>query len=70
MTSIEQVATFGTMWVVLTVSHNLADHIFGQTDHQAAGRIHHQPRQRRRGARNHGPHPRQPYPSVNQISMK
>ncbi|WP_405852235.1 hypothetical protein OG361_05885 [Streptomyces sp. NBC_00090] len=38
MTSIEQVATlatFGSVWAVLAVGHNLADHVFGQTDHQA-----------------------------------
>lgn len=37
--SIEQVATlatFGSIWAILAVSHNLADHIFGQTDRQAA----------------------------------
>lgn len=37
--SIEQVtalATFATVWAVLSVGHNLADHVFGQTDHQAA----------------------------------
>lgn len=41
MTSIDQVATlatFGAVWAVLAVSHNLADHIFGQTDRQAAGK--------------------------------
>lgn len=39
MTSIEQVAslaTFGSVWAVLAVGHNLADHAFGQSDHQAA----------------------------------
>ncbi|MFJ6452304.1 DUF3307 domain-containing protein [Streptomyces hydrogenans] len=38
MTSIEQIATlatFGAVWAVLSVGHNLADHVFGQTDHQA-----------------------------------
>ncbi|QSS95498.1 hypothetical protein [Streptomyces sp. M54] len=38
MTSIEQVATlttFGSVWAVLAVGHNLADRVFGQTDHQA-----------------------------------
>ncbi|MEU1487174.1 DUF3307 domain-containing protein [Streptomyces sp. NPDC005752] len=38
MTSIEQVATlatFGAVWAVLAVGHNLADHVIGQTDHQA-----------------------------------
>ncbi|KPI19735.1 hypothetical protein OV450_7838 [Actinobacteria bacterium OV450] len=41
MTSIEQVATlatFGAVWAVLAVGHNLGDHVFGQTDHQAAGK--------------------------------
>jgi hypothetical protein len=41
MTSIEQVvilATFGSVWAVLAVGHNLADHLFGQTDHQANGK--------------------------------
>ncbi|MEU9015668.1 hypothetical protein AB0D12_39540 [Streptomyces sp. NPDC048479] len=41
MTSIEQVATlatFGAVWAVLSVGHNLADHVNGQTDHQAAGK--------------------------------
>ncbi|WAZ20192.1 hypothetical protein STRCI_001291 [Streptomyces cinnabarinus] len=35
MTSIDQVATFAT---VLSVAHNLADHVIGQTDHQAVGK--------------------------------
>ncbi|CAM5669790.1 hypothetical protein [Streptomyces atroolivaceus] len=41
MTSIEQVATlatFGSEWAVLAVGHNLADHVFGQSDHQAASK--------------------------------
>ncbi|WP_225995083.1 DUF3307 domain-containing protein [Streptomyces arboris] len=41
MTSIEQVATlatFGAVWAVLAVGHNLADHVIGQTDHQAGGK--------------------------------
>ncbi|MFD4835297.1 DUF3307 domain-containing protein [Streptomyces uncialis] len=41
MTSIEQVATlatFGSVWAVLSVGHNLADHVFGQSDHQAASK--------------------------------
>src|SRR5690606_2457865 len=40
MTSIQQIATlatFGAVWAVLSVGHNLADHVIGQTDHQAAG---------------------------------
>ncbi|MFB7445290.1 hypothetical protein ACWC4A_53455 [Streptomyces mirabilis] len=38
---IEQIATlamFGAAWAVLSVGHNLADHVIGQTDHQAAGK--------------------------------
>ncbi|MFJ1998398.1 DUF3307 domain-containing protein [Streptomyces asiaticus] len=38
MTSIDQVgtlATFGAVWAVLAVGHNLADHVLGQTDIQA-----------------------------------
>ncbi|MFE2936274.1 hypothetical protein [Streptomyces sp. NPDC059278] len=41
MTSIEQaatLATFATVWAELSVGHNLADHVTGQTDHQAAGK--------------------------------
>ncbi|MGK4909998.1 hypothetical protein [Streptomyces albus] len=41
MTDIEQVATlatFGTVWAVLSVGHNLADHVFGQTDGQAGNK--------------------------------
>ncbi|MEV7192697.1 hypothetical protein AB0N81_12990 [Streptomyces sp. NPDC093510] len=41
MTSIEHVATlatFGAVWAVLAVGHNLADHVIGQTDRQAAGK--------------------------------
>lgn len=41
MRSIEQVvvlATFGAVWVVLSVGHSLADHVIGQTDRQAAGK--------------------------------
>ncbi|MER6237672.1 hypothetical protein ABT185_16655 [Streptomyces clavifer] len=41
MTSIEQVvvlATFGSVWAVLSVGHNLADHVFGQSDRQAANK--------------------------------
>jgi hypothetical protein len=29
-------ATFGTVWAALAVGHNLADHVLGQTDRQAA----------------------------------
>ncbi|GAB2891765.1 DUF3307 domain-containing protein [Streptomyces mayteni] len=38
MTNIDQavmLATFGAVWGVLSVGHNLADHVFGQTDYQA-----------------------------------
>ncbi|MFB7186961.1 hypothetical protein ACFCZT_17045 [Streptomyces sp. NPDC056230] len=41
MTSIEHVATLatsGAVWAVLAVGHNLADHVFGQADTQAAGK--------------------------------
>jgi hypothetical protein len=42
MNSIDQLvtlATFGSVWAVLTVGHNLADHVIGQADHhQAAGK--------------------------------
>ncbi|MDX3524310.1 hypothetical protein [Streptomyces scabiei] len=41
MASIEQIATlatFGSVWAVLDVGHDLADHVIGQTDHQAAGK--------------------------------
>jgi hypothetical protein len=41
MTSIEQIATlatFGAVWAVLSVDHNLADHVIGQTDQQAEGK--------------------------------
>ncbi|MEV0027301.1 hypothetical protein AB0H45_34965 [Streptomyces atroolivaceus] len=41
MTSIEQVATlatFGSVWAVLAVGHNLADDVFGQSDHQAVSK--------------------------------
>jgi hypothetical protein len=40
-TSIEQIATlatFGSTWAVLAVGHNVADHVFGQSDHQAANK--------------------------------
>ncbi|MEU7092961.1 hypothetical protein [Kitasatospora aureofaciens] len=29
-------AATGAVWAVLSVAHNLADHVLGQTDHQAA----------------------------------
>ncbi|MGW3658123.1 hypothetical protein ACWD6R_21630 [Streptomyces sp. NPDC005151] len=41
MASIDQIAalaTFGSVWAVLSVGHNLADHVIGQTDRQAAGK--------------------------------
>ncbi|WP_338120226.1 hypothetical protein [Streptomyces agglomeratus] len=41
MTTIEEamtLATFGAVWAVLAVGHNLADHVFGQSDHQAANK--------------------------------
>ncbi|MEV5205620.1 hypothetical protein [Streptomyces sp. NPDC053720] len=41
MTSIEEpttLATFGSAWAVLAVGHNLADHVLGQSDHQAASK--------------------------------
>lgn len=41
MTSIEKIATlvtFGAVWAVLSVGHNLADHVIGQTDQQAEGK--------------------------------
>ncbi|WP_198545925.1 hypothetical protein [Actinacidiphila yeochonensis] len=31
-------ATFGSTWAVLAVGHNVADHVFGQSDHQAANK--------------------------------
>ncbi|GGU95565.1 hypothetical protein ACIG0C_15070 [Kitasatospora aureofaciens] len=41
MTTIEQPATlaaFGPIWAVLAVGHNVADRVFGQSDHQAANK--------------------------------
>ncbi|MFC0602527.1 hypothetical protein [Streptomyces palmae] len=41
MTSIEQVAepaTLGAVGAVLVVVHNVADHVIGQSDRQAAGK--------------------------------
>ncbi|MFJ4676961.1 DUF3307 domain-containing protein [Kitasatospora sp. NPDC088783] len=38
MTTIDQavtLASFGAIWAVLAVGHTLADHVIGQTDHQA-----------------------------------
>ncbi|MBO1417771.1 hypothetical protein [Streptomyces sp. FH025] len=40
-TSIDQIAilaTFGSTWAVLAVGHNVADHVLGQSDHQAANK--------------------------------
>ncbi|MEU3559723.1 hypothetical protein [Kitasatospora sp. NPDC006786] len=31
-----QLATLGAVWAVLSVAHTLADHVLGQSDHQAA----------------------------------
>ncbi|MFI1202737.1 hypothetical protein ACH4VR_25395 [Streptomyces sp. NPDC020883] len=39
--TIEQLAmlaTFGSTWAVLAVGHNVADYVFGQSDHQAANK--------------------------------
>jgi hypothetical protein len=39
--TIEQLATlatFGSTWAVLAVGHNVADHVFGQSDRQAANK--------------------------------
>ncbi|MFH9353995.1 hypothetical protein [Kitasatospora sp. NPDC017646] len=39
--TIEQLAmlaTFGSTWAVLAVGHNVADHVFGQSDHQATNK--------------------------------
>ncbi|MFJ9588667.1 hypothetical protein [Streptomyces acidicola] len=39
--TIEQVttlATFGAVWAVLAVGHNLTDHVFGQSDQQVANK--------------------------------
>ncbi|MFI6143758.1 hypothetical protein ACIBCC_36915 [Streptomyces griseus] len=41
MTNIDQaatLATFGAVWSVLSVGHTLADHVIGQTDHQAGNK--------------------------------
>ncbi|GHH25724.1 hypothetical protein [Streptomyces rubradiris] len=41
MTPLEQattLATFGSVWAVLAVGHNLADHVFGQNDWQATNK--------------------------------
>lgn len=41
MTSLDQaatLATFATVAAVLAVGHDLADHVIGQTDHQAKGK--------------------------------
>ncbi|MEV7212318.1 hypothetical protein AB0O31_04415 [Kitasatospora cineracea] len=41
MNDIEQIGTvaaFGAVWAVLVVGHTLADHVLGQTDHQAANK--------------------------------
>ncbi|MET9517994.1 hypothetical protein [Streptomyces sp. NPDC002994] len=41
MASIDEIATlatFGSVWALLSVGHSLADHVIGQTDRQAAGK--------------------------------
>ncbi|KOU22735.1 hypothetical protein ADK52_20150 [Streptomyces sp. WM6372] len=41
MMTVEQLATlatFGSTWAVLAVGHNMAEHVFGQSDHQAANK--------------------------------
>nr|BEK65761.1 hypothetical protein KPHV_29880 [Kitasatospora purpeofusca] len=43
-------ATFGAVWAVLSVGHNLADHVLGQTDHQAANKAAPTPEQVTAGA--------------------
>ncbi|MGW4803592.1 hypothetical protein [Kitasatospora sp. NPDC004272] len=35
---IETLAAFGAVWAVLATGHALADHVLGQTDHQAANK--------------------------------
>lgn len=35
---VSELATFGSTWAVLSVGHNLADHLIGQTDHQAGSK--------------------------------
>ncbi|MFF2644953.1 hypothetical protein ACFVUB_34575, partial [Streptomyces niveus] len=32
---VSELATFGSIWAVLSVAHNFADHVIGQTNHQA-----------------------------------
>lgn len=36
MIAVEEIATFGAVWATLTAGHNVADHMFGQMDWQAA----------------------------------
>ncbi|MFI1361814.1 hypothetical protein [Streptomyces griseochromogenes] len=38
LNEVATLATFGAVWTVLAVGHNLADHVFGQSDHQAANK--------------------------------
>lgn len=38
LNEVATLATFGAVWAVLAVGHNLADHVFGQSDHQAANK--------------------------------
>ncbi|MFF0067181.1 hypothetical protein ACFYRC_37935 [Streptomyces sp. NPDC005279] len=35
---LSRLATFGSTWAALAVGHNIADHVFGQSDHQAANK--------------------------------
>ncbi|MFJ4668956.1 hypothetical protein [Kitasatospora purpeofusca] len=46
-------AAFGAVWAVLSVGHTLADHVLGQTDHQAANKAAPTPQQVRDGADPH-----------------
>jgi hypothetical protein len=46
-------ATFGVVSAVLMVSHNIADHVLGQTDRQAAGKGAPSPEQVAEGANPH-----------------
>jgi hypothetical protein len=36
MIAVEEIATFAAVWATLAAGHNVADHVFGQTDWQAA----------------------------------
>jgi hypothetical protein len=50
---LETLATFGASYVVLTVGHTLADHLFGQTDWQASNKAAPTPEEVVGGARKH-----------------